>query len=399
MSLFDRAQLAPADPILGLTEAFNADNRPEKVNLGVGVYLDNDGKLPLMAAVAEAQERITAERKPRGYLGIDGMPAYREAARSLIFGADSEALAAGRVVTVQTLGGTGALKVGADLLAVLSAGPTVLVSNPSWENHRALFTRAGFLVENYRYYDAGIKGIDFDGMLTDLDQATAGTVVVLHACCHNPTGYDLTLEQWDRVIEVLRRRELVPFLDMAYQGFGFGVEEDGRVVAKFVESGLRFLLATSYSKSFSLYGERIGTLSVIAEDGEVAKRVLSQLKIVIRTNYSNPPTDGAALVATVLSDDALRASWVEELGGMRERIKEMRHGLVSGLNARGIEDMGFIADQLGMFSYSGLTKAQMVALRSDYGVYGLDSGRMCVAALNSANLDYVIDAIAAVRGA
>ena len=397
MSLFARAQLAPADPILGLTEAFNADTRAEKVNLGVGVYLGDDGKLPLMTSVREAQERLTAEHKPRGYLGIDGMPAYREAARALIFGADSEATASGRVATVQTLGGTGALKVGADLLAELSAGPTVLVSNPSWENHRALFMRAGFRVETYRYYDSGLKGIDFEGMIADLDQASAGTIVVLHACCHNPTGYDLTSEQWDRVIAVLQRRQLVPFLDMAYQGFGFGIEEDGRVVAKFVDAGLFFLLSTSYSKSFSLYGERVGSLSVIAEDADVAKRVLSQLKIVIRTNYSNPPTTGAALVATVLADDGLRASWADELGEMRERIKRMRHGLVGGLIARGIDDMGFIADQLGMFSYSGLTKAQMVALRTDHGVYGLDSGRMCVAALNSGNLDYVVDAIAAVR--
>nr|WP_297111272.1 aminotransferase class I/II-fold pyridoxal phosphate-dependent enzyme [Tessaracoccus sp.] len=258
--------------------------------------------------------------------------------------------------------------------------------------------RAGFRVETYRYYDAGLKGVDFEGMLADIDQAAPGTIVVLHACCHNPTGYDLTAEQWDRVISVLQRRQLVPFLDMAYQGFGFGIEEDGRVVAKFVDAGLFFLLATSYSKSFSLYGERVGTLSVIAEDADVAKRVLSQLKIVIRTNYSNPPTTGAALVATVLADDELRASWADELGEMRERIKRMRHGLVGGLIARGIDDMGFIADQLGMFSYSGLTKTQMIALRSDFGVYGLDSGRMCVAALNSGNLDYVVDAIASVHG-
>ena len=397
MSLFDRAELAPADPILGLTEAYNADTRAEKVNLGVGVYLGEDGKLPLMKAVRAAEERITQQRRAKAYLGIDGMPAYRDAVRELIFGADSSALADGRVATVQSLGGTGALKIGADLLRQLSPEATVLISNPSWENHRALFTRAGFDVETYRYYDAGIKGIDFDGMLEDLRAAEPGTVVVLHACCHNPTGYDLGSEQWDAVIEVLAERQLIPFLDMAYQGFGFGIEEDGAVVAKFVDSGLNFLLSTSYSKSFSLYGERIGSLSVVLDSAESAKKVLSQLKIVIRTNYSNPPTEGAALVTTVLTDPDLRQSWEDELGAMRERIKDLRKGLVDGLASRGITDMGFIAEQLGMFSYSGLTKEQMVELRTEHGVYGLDSGRMCVAALNTGNLDYVADAIAAVR--
>ena len=397
MSLFDRAELAPADPILGLTEAFNADPRPEKVNLGVGVYLGEDGKLPLMASVREAEERLVAQRKPKSYLGIDGMPAFREAVRGLIFGTEAQVLADARVATVQSLGGTGALKVGADLLHQLDPEATVLISDPSWENHRALFTRAGFKVEAYRYYDAEAKGIDFDGLLEDLRAAEPGTIVVLHACCHNPTGYDLSLEQWDQIVAVLDERGLVPFLDMAYQGFGFGIAEDGAVVAKFVASGQDFLLSTSYSKSFSLYGERIGSLSVVLGSADAAKRVLSQLKITIRTNYSNPPTLGAALVATVLTDPDLRASWETELGGMRSRIKELRQVLVDGLAARGIQDMGFIAGQLGMFSYSGLTKDQMVALRTEHAVYGLDSGRMCVAALNTGNLDRVAGAIASVR--
>ena len=397
MSLFDRAELAPADPILGLTEAFNADPRPEKVNLGVGVYLGEDGKLPLMASVREAEERLVAQRKPKSYLGIDGMPAFREAVRGLIFGTEAQVLADARVATVQSLGGTGALKVGADLLHQLDPEATVLISDPSWENHRALFTRAGFKVEAYRYYDPEAKGIDFDGLLEDLRAAEPGTIVVLHACCHNPTGYDLSLEQWDQIVAVLDERGLVPFLDMAYQGFGFGIAEDGAVVAKFVASGQDFLLSTSYSKSFSLYGERIGSLSVVLGSADAAKRVLSQLKITIRTNYSNPPTLGAALVATVLTDPDLRASWETELGGMRSRIKELRQVLVDGLAARGIQDMGFIAGQLGMFSYSGLTKDQMVALRTEHAVYGLDSGRMCVAALNTGNLDRVAGAIASVR--
>ncbi len=399
MSLFDRVELAPADPILGLTEAFVADQRPEKVNLGVGVYLDDSGKLPLLECVRAAEQRLAAESTPKGYLGIDGMPAYREAVRSLVFGADAEALVEGRIATVQTLGGTGALKVGADLLKQIEPSATVLISNPSWENHRALFTRAGFRVDSYRYYEPALQGIDVDGMLADLERAEAGTVVVLHACCHNPTGYDLTPAQWDQVIEVLRERDLMPFLDMAYQGFGFGIEEDGAVVGKFLASGLEFFISTSFSKSFSLYGERIGSLSVVTASADAARRVLSQLKICIRTNYSNPSTHGAALVATVLGDQELRRGWEQELAEMRDRIKQLRRGLVAALEARGVQDMGFIAAQMGMFSYSGLTKPQMVALRSDYGIYGTDAGRMCVAALNHGNLSYVADAIAAVRSA
>ncbi len=397
MSLFDRVELAPADPILGLTEAFHADSRPEKVNLGVGVYLDEQGKLPLLDCVREAEGRLAATPKAKGYLGIDGSPAYRDAVRDLVFGEDSEALAAGRIATVQTLGGTGALKVGADLLRQIVPSATVLISDPSWENHRALFTRAGFRVDTYRYYEPALQGIDFDGMLADLRRANAGTIVLLHACCHNPTGYDLTPDQWDQIIEVLRERELMPFLDMAYQGFGFGIEEDGAVVGKFVDSGLEFFISTSFSKSFSLYGERVGSLSVVTSAEEAARRVLSQLKICVRTNYSNPPTHGAALVTTVLGNDELRRQWEQELAGMRDRIKQLRRGLVKALEARGVSDMSFVAEQLGMFSYSGLTKQQMVTLRSAYGIYGTDAGRMCVAALNNDNLAYVADAIAAVR--
>lgn len=397
MSLLDRVELAPADPILGLTEAFVSDTRAEKVNLGVGVYLDEQGKVPLMRAVRAAEQKLVEQPKPKSYLGIDGAPAYRDAVRALVFGDDADVLSS--VATVQTLGGTGALKVGADLLQQISPDATVLISNPSWENHRALFTRAGFTVETYRYYEPSLHGIDVDGMLEDLRNAEAGTIVLLHACCHNPTGYDLTGEQWDQVIEVIKERSLVPFLDMAYQGFGFGIDEDLAATRKFVESGLEFFLSTSYSKSFSLYGERIGSLSVVTSSADAAKRVLSQLKICIRTNYSNPPTQGEALVSTVLTEPELRAQWEDELAEMRERIKRLRQALVAGLAERGIDDMGFIADQLGMFSYSGLTKDQMVALRTEYGIYGTDAGRMCVAALNDGNVGYVADAIAAVRKA
>lgn len=397
MPILDRVELAPADPILGLTEAFKADDRTDKVNLGVGVYLGEDGKLPLMDAVRIAEERLTRLAKPHGYLGIDGLPSYNAATKALVFGGDSDVVGSGRITTVQTLGGTGALKVAADFLRTIDADAKVLISSPSWENHRALFTRAGFTVEEYRYYAAEARGIDFDGMLADLRAAEAGTVVVLHACCHNPTGYDLTSQQWDQVIQVLSERGLVPLVDMAYQGFGFGIEEDGAVIGKFVDSGLEFFVTTSFSKSFSLYGERTGALHVVSPDADTARKVLSQVKICIRTNYSNPATHGAALVDIVLGDQELRANWEAELGGMRERIKSMRSRLVQGLQEQGIEDMGFISEQLGMFSYSGLTKDQMVALRNEHAVYGTDKGRMCVAALNNRNVDRVAKAIAAVR--
>ena len=273
----------------------------------------------------------------------------------------------------------------------------VMISDPSWENHRALFTNAGFAVESYPYYDAATRGIDFAGMLAALKSAPAGTIVVLHACCHNPTGYDITAAQWDEVIGVVKANLLTPFLDMAYQGFGYGLAEDGAVIGKFVAAGLSFFVSTSFSKSFSLYGERVGALSVLCNDKEEASRVLSQLKIVIRTNYSNPPTHGGTVVAAVLNTPELRALWEKELGGMRVRIKAMRQKLVDGLKAAGVQqDMGFITQQIGMFSYSGLNRDQMVRLRTEFGVYGLDTGRMCVAALNSKNIDHVCASIAKV---
>lgn len=395
--MFEHVQLAPADPILGLTEAFKSDPRPSKVNLGVGVYLDETGKLPLMRCVAQAEQRLVAEAKPHAYLGIDGLPSYTKLVRELVFGADHPAVADDRIVTVASLGGTGALKLGADFITTLNPGATVLISDPSWENHRAIFSRADFQADSYRYYDAELKGIDFEGMISDLEAAAPGSVVVLHACCHNPTGYDLTAQQWDQVIQVISAGRLVPFLDMAYQGFGHGVVDDGAVIGRFVAAGLQPFVATSFSKSFGLYGERVGALHIVTANADEAKRVLSQVKIVIRTNYSNPPTFGAAIVAQVLGDPAQRELWEQELGHMRTRIKQLRSQLVAGLRAAGIEDMDFIESQLGIFSYSGLTKDQMVALRTDHGIYGTDAGRLCVAALNDDNLPQVIAAIAAVR--
>jgi aromatic-amino-acid transaminase len=397
MSLFTAVEMAPRDPILGLNEQFNADPNPAKVNLGVGVYYDDNGKLPLLECVQAAEKQMMETPKARGYLPIDGLAAYDAAVKGLVFGADSEPVKSGRIATVQGIGGTGGLKVGADFLKRLNPGAKVLISDPSWENHRALFTNAGFTVENYAYYDAASRGINFSGMLAALHAAAAGTIVVLHACCHNPTGYDITPAQWDEVIAVVKANNLVPFLDMAYQGFGHGITEDGAVIGKFVAAGLNFLVATSFSKSFSLYGERVGALSVLCTTKEETERVLSQLKIVIRTNYSNPPTHGGAIVALVLGTPTLRALWEKELGEMRVRIKVMRQKLVDGLKAAGVkEDMSFITTQIGMFSYSGLTKDQMVRLRNEFGVYGTDTGRMCVAALNSKNIDHVCASIAKV---
>ena len=397
MSLFSAVAMAPRDPILGLNEQFNADTNPAKVNLGVGVYYDENGKLPLLRCVAEAEAGMQATPKARGYLPIDGIAAYDKAVQGLVFGADSDILKAGRVATVQAIGGTGGLKIGADFLQKLNPAAKVLISDPSWENHRALFTNAGFTVDAYPYYDAENRGINFAGMLAALNAAPAGTVVVLHACCHNPTGYDLTPAQWEQVVAGVKARGLVAFLDMAYQGFGEGIAEDGAVIQQFLAAGLDFFVSTSFSKSFSLYGERVGALSVVCASADETAKVLSQLKIVIRTNYSNPPTHGAQVVATVLGTPALRSMWEEELAGMRVRIKAMRGALVAALKAAGVTaDLEFVTRQKGMFSYSGLNAAQMQRLRSEFGIYGVDSGRICVAALNEKNLPAVAAAMAAV---
>ena len=398
MSLFSAVEMAPRDPILGINEQFAADPNPAKVNLGVGVYTDENGKLPLLACVAAAEQQLVATAQPRGYLPIDGIAAYDRAVQGLVFGAESETVKAGRVATVQAVGGTGGLKVGADFLQRLNPAARVLISDPSWENHRALFINAGFDVASYPYYDAAARdsgGIDFAAMRAALEAAPAGTIVVLHACCHNPTGYDLTSAQWAELVAVVKARGLVAFLDMAYQGFGAGLAEDGAAVALFVANGLDFFVSTSFSKSFSLYGERVGALSVVCASVEEAARVLSQLKVVIRTNYSTPPTHGAQIVAAVLASAPLRAQWEQELAGMRQRIKSMRQRLVDELRAAGVKGkLDYIVRQQGMFSYSGLNAAQMERLRREFSIYGVDSGRICVAALNAKNVAGVAAAIA-----
>jgi aromatic-amino-acid transaminase len=399
MSSFSLAsiELAPRDPILGLTEAFNADPNPAKVNLGQGVYVDDSGKVPVLECVRRAEQALAEGARPRSYLPIDGLPAYDRIAQEVLLGPGHAALKDKRVVTIQSLGGTGALKVGADFLQRTNPNARVWISDPSWENHRALFEYAGFEVDTYPYYDPATHGCRFDAMLAALSKLPAGEVVVLHACCHNPTGVDLSQAQWRQVLDVVKQRGLVPFLDIAYQGFGDGLDEDAYAVRLFADALPAVFVASSYSKSLSLYGERVGALSVVTGNPDEAARVLSQLKRIIRTNYSNPPTHGGEVATMVLSNAQLRSLWERELGEMRDRIKLMRRLLVDKIREQRSDfDFSYVLDQRGMFSYSGLTKAQVQALRERHAIYAVESGRICVASLSTANVDYVARSIAEV---
>jgi aromatic-amino-acid transaminase len=398
VSFFAAVEMAPGDPILGLTETYLADSRPHKINLGVGIYVDEQGRVPLLPTVHEMEQSLAAAGRPRGYLPIDGLSAYNQLTQQLVFGAESPLLVAGRVATAQTIGGSAALRVAADLLKqVKGTGAKIAISNPSWGNHHVVFRTAGFELLEYRYYDPASHGLDFAGMLEDLGRLEPGTVVLLHACCHNPTGVDLDASQWQQLIDLLIERRLLPFVDMAYQGFDQGTVADATAVRLLGASGIEaFVVANSYSKSFSLYGERVGALSMVGADRGEAQRLLSKIKQVIRTIYSSPSAHGAALVAGVLGSTDLRAHWEQELGEMRSRIHAMRAGLVERLAVHGATGFGFIQSQAGMFSYSGLSKAQVHRLRDEYAIYALDSGRICVAALNQGNLDIVAAAVAAV---
>jgi aromatic-amino-acid transaminase len=396
-SLLGAVEMAPKDPILGVTEAFNADTNSRKINLGVGIYYDDDGKVPLLECVRDAQRVIAAGGAPYPYLPIDGIAVYDKAVRDLVFGAESAVVQEGRAVTVQGLGGTGSLKIGADFLRRFLPGAQVWISEPSWENHRALFEGAGFKVNTYPYYDEATHGVDFAGMTAALDAAPDGSLIVLHACCHNPTGADLTSEQWSRVIEIVRARGQIPFLDIAYQGFADGIAADGAIVGRFAATPGPLFVASSFSKSFSLYGERVGGLSLVASSRDEAARLLSQVKRAVRANYSNPPTFGARIVATVLTSPELRAKWERELEGMRTRILANRRALVEALAKRvPNRDFSFVLKQRGMFSYSGLSEEQVARLRNEFSVYAIGTGRICVAALSSRNIDYVADSIASV---
>lgn len=396
-SPFSEVPLAPADPILGLTEAFVADTNPNKVNLGVGVYQDGNGKVPVLNVVREA-ERIWYEKEDsKSYLPIEGAPAFRKEVQTLLLGADSAIVKEGRAVTFQALGGTGALKIGADFLKRFLATSVVYISKPSWENHRALFESAGFEVKEYAYFSPEKHGLDFAAMRSDLQAMPNGSLVLLHTCCHNPTGADPTPEQWKEIVDLCKSKNFVPFLDFAYQGFGDGIEQDALPVRLFAEANLPFVISSSFSKSFSLYRERVGGFTVVTADADEAKRVTSQVKRVIRTNYSNPSSHGGQIVALVLGDAALRKKWEGELTEMRERIQRMRTLFVERLNGLGVkQDFSFIKHQKGMFSYSGLPLEAVRRLRSEFGIYVVDSGRICVAAMNEKNIIPVSDAIAKV---
>lgn len=398
-SPFASIELAPRDPIIGVTEAFKADARAGKTNLGVGVYTDEFGKVPLLNCVSTAEALVVGRQMPKGYQPIEGLNGYLEQVQTLLLGADSPLIAAGRVATFETLGGTGALKIGADFLRRAAPNAKVLISSPSWENHQAVFEFAHFEVAEYDYYNPETHGLDLPAMLESLSKAQAGDIAVLHVCCHNPTGVDLSEAQWAQVAKICQERALIPFLDMAYQGFSQGIDQDAVALRIFVEAGLNLLVANSFSKSFSLYGERVGALSIVTANADEKSRVVSQVKRVIRTNYSNPPTHGGSIVATILASADLRAQWESELAHMRSRIKSMREGLVSRLNAKMLElgidrDFSFIAKQRGMFSYSGLTTAQVHYMREHAGIYAIDSGRICLAAVNDDNIDNVASAMA-----
>ena len=397
MTLFSAVELAPRDPILGLYETFNADTRPTKVNLGVGVYFTEEGKIPLLRAVQVAEKQILENPESRGYLPIEGIATYNSAVQTLVFGQDNTIVASHHAATFEGLGGTGALKIGADFIKRLKPHAQVAISDPSWENHRGLFEGAGFTVINYPYYDSQTRGVNFSAMTAFLNTQPADTVIVLHACCHNPTGADLKPEQWATIVDICRNKGLIPFLDMAYQGFADGIYEDGLAVRLFADSGMSFFISSSFSKSFSLYGERVGALTIVTQNADETQRVVSQVKRVIRTNYSNPPTHGGAIVSAVLNSNELRTMWEDELSQMRDRIKQMREQLIAELKAAGANrDFSFIAKQRGMFSYTGLSKDQVDHLIADHGVYAVSTGRICVASLNTKNVGHVAKAIAAV---
>ena len=390
-------EMAPKDPILGVTETYVADQNPKKVNLGVGVYTDDNGKVPLLECVRRAEETRVKSGTPKSYLPIDGIAAYDKAVQELVFSKESNSLKSKKIVTIQALGGTGGLKIGADFLKQISPGATVWISAPSWENHRALFESAGFTVKEYSYYDAKTHGLKFEAMLGALQKLPAGAIAVLHSCCHNPTGVDLNQAQWRQVLEVVQARGIVPFLDLAYQGFADGTDADAYAPRLFAEATQPVFLSSSFSKSFSLYGERVGAFSLVAGSSDEAARALSHLKRIVRTNYSNPPTHGGDIVARILTTPELRTLWEQELGAMRERIKAMRKALVDGIQQRVPgADFSFILQQRGMFSYSGLSREQVLRLRSEYSIYTIETGRICVAALTTKNIGYVADAIAKV---
>lgn len=395
--MFENIALAPADPILGLLDLFRADSRPNKINLGIGVYKDENGQTPVLASVKKAEQFMLENEVTKNYLGIDGLPAFGQCTQKLLFGAGSEVISAKRARTAQTPGGTGGLRVAADFLAKNTDVKRVWISTPTWPNHKNVFASVGLQIAEYAYYNVAGHQLDFDGMLRDLQQVQAGDVVLFHGCCHNPTGIDPTEAQWRILAEMSHSRGWLPLFDFAYQGFARGLEEDAQGLRIFTENHAEMIIASSYSKNFGLYNERVGACTLVAADAEAADRVLSQMKACIRANYSNPPAHGAAIVATILSNDALRQVWEQELTEMRQRIKLMRQLFVTTLREKGAkQDFDFINQQNGMFSFSGLTKEQVLRLRDEFGVYAVNSGRVNVAGMTTHNMAQLCEAIVAV---
>ncbi|GGX88890.1 amino acid aminotransferase [Vogesella alkaliphila] len=395
--MFAHVEAYAGDPILTLVETFNKDTRNPKVNLGIGLYYDEEGRIPLLPSVQKAEAARVAEAGPRSYQPMEGAANYRAAVQALLWGAGHEAVTAGRIATIQTIGGSGALKIGGDLLKRYFPQSEVWVSAPTWDNHRAMFEGAGFTVHDYPYYDATTGGVKFDEMIACFKALPAKTIVLLHPCCHNPTGVDLSHAQWEQVIEVVKQRDLLPFMDIAYQGFGDSLEDDAFAIRAMTAAGVSFFVSNSFSKNLSFYGERCGGLSVVCHDAEEAGRVLGQMKATVRRNYSSPPTHGGQVTAMVMTEPALRAEWEGEVTEMRERIKAMRQKLYAVLSAKVPgRDFSYFIKQRGMFSYTGLTPEQVDRLREEFAVYLVRSGRMCVAGLNSRNVEYVADAMAEV---
>jgi len=397
--MFQHVEAYPGDPILSLNEAFGKDPRPNKINLSIGIYFDDAGKIPMLPSVRAAEHKVVADAGARPYLPMEGAANFRTAVQGLLFGNDSAAVKAGRVVTMQMVGSSGGLKIGGDFIKRYFPASTMLVSDPTWDNHRAVFEGCGITVKTYPYYDAATGGLRFDAMLETLKAAEKHSVVLLHACCHNPTGVDLTKAQWQALVPVLRERELIAFLDLAYQGYGDGIEEDAYAIRLLADEGLSFLVANSFSKSMSLYGERCGALSVVCPDAAQAVNVLGQMKATIRRNYSNPPMHGGQLVARVLNDPELRPMWEAEVVAMRDRIQAMRRKLHDVLSAKlPGRDFSYFLTQRGMFSYTGLSAEQCDRLKEEFGVYLVRSGRMCIAGLNTGNVEATANAMAAVLG-